>query len=127
MNKHTLTAAAALAFASMLSLPAYSQDHDRRHDEGHGRMHEDHGRRMDRERHEAMERHEDRGEWERRDWHRGDRLPPAYRDRQYVVEDWRGHRLNRPPRGYQWVQVPGGDYALVSIGNGVIANIVIGR
>jgi Ni/Co efflux regulator RcnB len=42
-----------------------------------------------------------------------------------VVNDWRMHRLAPPPRGYQWVQV-GPDYVLVTIGTGVIAQIVVG-
>lgn len=46
-----------------------------------------------------------RGEPEReysaRNWHRGDRIPPEYRDRRYVIENWRDHRLAAPPRGYQ--------------------------
>lgn len=57
-------------------------------------------------------------------YHRGDRLPPQYRDRQYVVDDWRGHRLSAPPRGYHWVQ-SGGDYVLVAIATGVIATILL--
>jgi Ni/Co efflux regulator RcnB len=54
-----------------------------------------------------------------RRYYRGDRLPPQYRHRHYVVEDWRGHQLSAPPRGYHWVQV-GGDYALVANNSGVI-------
>lgn len=57
-------------------------------------------------------------------WHRGDRVPPAYRTRSYVVEDWRGHRLSAPPRGYHWVQY-GGDYLLVAIATGVIASMIL--
>lgn len=57
-------------------------------------------------------------------WHRGDRLPPEYRNRTYVVDDWRGHRLSAPPRGYQWVQV-GGDYVLAAIATGIIANLIL--
>ena len=59
-----------------------------------------------------------------RDWHRGDRLPPEYRDRNYVVNDWRAHRLSSPPRGYHWVGV-NGDYVLVAVATGLIANILI--
>ncbi len=59
-------------------------------------------------------------------WHRGDRLPPEYRHRNYVVDDWRVHRLAPPPRGYQWMQY-GGDYLLVAIGTGIIAQLVIGN
>jgi Ni/Co efflux regulator RcnB len=57
-------------------------------------------------------------------WHRGDRLPTQYRSRQYVVDDWRGHRLSAPPRGYQWVQ-NGSDYVLVGIATGVIASLLL--
>jgi Ni/Co efflux regulator RcnB len=59
-------------------------------------------------------------------YYRGDRLPPQYRTRQYVVEDWRGHRLNAPPRGYQWVQ-SGGDYLLVAVATGIIASILLNQ
>lgn len=59
-------------------------------------------------------------------FHRGDRLPPQYRSRQYVVNDWRGHRLNAPPRGYQWVQV-GGDYVLAAIATGLIATLILNQ
>ncbi|CAH2811184.1 MAG: Probable transmembrane protein [uncultured Caballeronia sp.] len=58
------------------------------------------------------------------DWHRGDRLPNDYRDRQYVVDDYRGYGLHQPPRGYHWVGV-NGDYVLAAIATGVIAQIVL--
>ena len=57
-------------------------------------------------------------------WRLGDRLPNEYRHRNYVVEDWRGHQLRQPPRGYQWVQ-SGSDYVLVAIATGVIADILL--
>ncbi|CDY79783.1 Probable transmembrane protein [Caballeronia glathei] len=57
------------------------------------------------------------------EWHKGDRLAHDYRDRQYVVDDWRGYGLHQPPRGYQWVGV-GGDYLLVAVASGIIAQIV---
>ena len=60
---------------------------------------------------------------EYRRWNRGDRLPAEYRDRQYVVNDWRGHNLNAPPGGYQWVQ-SGSDYLLVAIATGLIAQLL---
>ena len=58
------------------------------------------------------------------EWQRGGHVPPQYRSRQYVVEDWRGHHLHQPPRGYQWVQV-GGDYVLVAIATGIIAQLLL--
>ena len=58
-------------------------------------------------------------------WSRGDRLSADYRSDQYVVSDWRGHHLRKPPRGRHWVQV-NDRYMLVAIGTGLIAEIVLG-
>lgn len=66
----------------------------------------------------------ERGGGPDRMYYRGGRLPPQYRERQYVVEDWRGHRLSAPPRGYQWVQ-SGGDYLLVAITTGIILSLIL--
>lgn len=60
------------------------------------------------------------------EWHRGGRIPLEYRNRQYVVNDWRSHRLAAPPRGYEWVQV-GGDYVMVAIATGIIAQLLISQ
>lgn len=59
-------------------------------------------------------------------WVKGGRVPPQYRGYQYVVNDWRGHGLRQPPRGHQWVQY-GGDYLLVAIATGVIAQLILGN
>ncbi len=59
-------------------------------------------------------------------WYRGDRLPAQYNSRYYVVDDWRGHRLSAPPRGYHWVQA-GNDYVLAAIATGVIASILLNQ
>jgi Ni/Co efflux regulator RcnB len=59
-------------------------------------------------------------------YYRGNRLPPQYRTYQYVVEDWRGHGLYTPPRGYHWVQT-GGDYVLVAIATGIILELLLSR
>jgi len=61
---------------------------------------------------------------EYRRFNRGDRLPPQFRQPQYVVNDWRGHGLRQPPRGYYWVQ-NGSDYVLAAIATGVISAVVI--
>ena len=66
----------------------------------------------------------ERGAGPNHQFYRGDRLPPEYRHRQYVVDDWRGHRLQAPPRGYHWVQ-SGGDYLLVTIATGVILQLLL--
>lgn len=59
-------------------------------------------------------------------FYRGDRLPPQYNNRYQVVEDWRGHRLWSPPRGYQWVQT-GSDYVLVAIATGIIVELLLNQ
>lgn len=55
-------------------------------------------------------------------WRKGDRLPPEYRERQYVIDDWREYHLAPPPRGYQWVGI-GGDYLIVQIGSGIVLRV----
>jgi Ni/Co efflux regulator RcnB len=70
--------------------------------------------------------HDGRGAGPEHSWYRGGRLPSEYRGRQYVVDDWRGHHLSAPPRGYHWVQA-GGDYVLAAIATGVIASILLNQ
>jgi Ni/Co efflux regulator RcnB len=65
-----------------------------------------------------------RGAGPDRSFYPGGRLPPSYRHRNYVVDDWRGHRLPPPPRGYYWVQT-GADYVLVAIATGIILQILL--
>ena len=58
-------------------------------------------------------------------FYRGSRLPQEYRNRQYVVEDWRGHHLSAPPRGYHWRRDDRGDFLLVAIATGIIAEVLL--
>lgn len=58
------------------------------------------------------------------DWHKGERLPAEYRDRNYEVDNWREHGLQAPPRGYHWVGV-NGDYVLAAVATGVIASVLL--
>jgi Ni/Co efflux regulator RcnB len=92
-----------------------------------GEGHRD-GARHDNGRHNGRggdERRDERGAGPDQSWHRGDRMPVEYRHRNYVVDDWRGHHLSAPPRGYYWVQ-NGSDYLLVAIASGVIAQLILG-
>lgn len=68
--------------------------------------------------------HVERGAGPNNSWYRGERLPAQYLSRQYVVDDWRGHHLSAPPRGYHWVQ-SGGDYLLVAVATGVILQLLL--
>ena len=54
-------------------------------------------------------------------WHKGDRLPAEYRDRQYVVDDWHSYDLPKPSKGQHWVGI-GADFYLVAP-NGAIVDI----
>lgn len=66
----------------------------------------------------------ERGAGPSHEFRRGQRLPSQYRHRNYVVDDWRGHHLSAPPRGYHWVQV-GPDYVLVAIATGIILQMLL--
>lgn len=59
-----------------------------------------------------------------RNYHRGEQLPHQYRGNQYHVNDWQRHNLQRPPRGYHWVQIDG-DFLLIAAATGVIASILL--
>ena len=98
-----------------------------RMDDRHGhhgnkwRFQNGHDNRPDRDRRDDW-----RGAGPARDLYRGQYLPPYYRGRQYVVDDWRGHGLYAPPRGHHWVQV-GADYLLVAIATGIIVELLLDR
>lgn len=97
----------------------HNDQHDRRdndahqsnrpHDQGHGY---------------AYGRHDERGAGPEHLYYRGGRLPVQYRSYQYVVNDWRGHHLSAPPRGYHWVQT-GSDYVLIAIATGIILQLFL--
>jgi Ni/Co efflux regulator RcnB len=92
--------------------------------EGNG-DHNDRGRDEQGYSHDDM-RQQERGVGPNHEFHQGQRLPVQYRHRQYVVDDWRGHHLTAPPRGYHWVQ-NGGDYVLVAIATGVILQLLLNQ
>lgn len=97
-------------------------DHNDRND--HGQQHEQHdsdGRRDDARK---FKRDDSRGGGPRHDLRRGQRLSQEYRDKRYVVNDWKARHLNAPPRGHQWVRA-GNDYVLAAIATGVITQILL--
>jgi Ni/Co efflux regulator RcnB len=117
--------------------PGYGQRNDNRRDPGYGQRDDT---RYDPRYYQRWDQNGGRyvpgdragGDWRGRgagpnhDWYRGAALPREYRSRQYVVDDWRSHRLYAPPRGYQWVQA-GGDYVLVAVATGIIASILLNQ
>ncbi|WP_175962861.1 RcnB family protein [Burkholderia pyrrocinia] len=125
MKKMHCMMLAALIAAGFAAPAAMAQDHGNYDDHDNRGMHRGHG-----PKHmppgQAMHREDDVpprwADQPRRDWHKGDRLPSEFRDRQYVIDDWRGYHLSPPPRGYHWVGV-GGDHLLVQIGSGIVLQI----
>ena len=113
-----LLAALAVALPTLsMAAPSDHEDHDRDHraEVQHDRADWNHPG----YRHDYY-----RGAGPDHQWQRGDRLPSDYRARRYVVNDWRGHHLSSPPRGYHWVQV-NGDYVLAAIATGVILDTLL--
>jgi Ni/Co efflux regulator RcnB len=104
----TLVICGALA---ILSAPLLAQDY--------GNDHRDHDQRQDQ--YHGMH---DRGQHE--GWYRkGGRVPDDYRGGRYVVNDWHHEHLRAPPRGYHWVRSDNGDFLLVAITTGVIADMLL--
>ncbi len=103
----------------------YRQRSDQRHD---GRYGDQRGNDQRYGRYEGSyyqaQRGDGRGAGPDHQYYRGDRLPPNYRGSYYVVDDWRGHQLSAPPRGYHWVQT-GSDYVLIAIATGIILQMLL--
>ena len=98
------------------------QGHDMRHDQGRNDMRHDDNRRGYQQHQQDYRRDMPRPS---HDWRKGGRVPAQYRGAEYRINDWRSHRLPEPPRGHRWVRV-NGDYVLVAIATGVIAQILLG-
>jgi Ni/Co efflux regulator RcnB len=139
LQRRNLLSVTLLGALGAVALPAMAQPRgpDHRQDERRGPDHRDdnhRGRAPQASRQPQPHAHNDsrqsvpsrypRGVGPDRRWNRGDRIPSQYRHRQYVVDNWRAHRLSAPPRGYHWVQV-GGDYALIAIATGLITQLVL--
>jgi Ni/Co efflux regulator RcnB len=99
---------------------------DRGDNRGDNRRNDRHDNRFNDHRDDRSRMAHYRGAGPRHDLQRGGRLPTQYRNRQYVVNDWRGHHLSAPPRGHQWVQT-GSDYVLVAAATGLIAQIFLNQ
>lgn len=96
MKKMHGTMLAALIVAGFAAPAAMAQGHGNDDNHGNHGMHRGHGpKHMP----PGQMRHEDDvpprwADQPHREWHKGDRLPGEFRDRQYVVEDWRGYHLS---------------------------------
>ena len=115
--------------ALVVALPAISMadpgdrhDHDRDHRDGYAQHDRDHDR-ADWD-HPGYRHDYYRGAGPNHDWQRGSSLPREYWGPRYVVNDWRGHHLSQPPRGYHWVSV-NGDYVLAAVATGIILDTLL--
>jgi Ni/Co efflux regulator RcnB len=91
-------------------------DHGRDHDRRDDHRYEEHGR------YHVGDYHHPRG-YRFHEWQRGERLPSAYRQRVYVVNDYHTYRLREPPRGYHWVRVDN-NVVLAAVATGVVLEVV---
>ena len=102
-----LSPLSSIVLAAAVALPAFAFAQDEHRDD-----------------HRAEQRHDDRGAGPDHAWHKGDRIPDAYRDKRYEVTDWRSHHLSAPPAGYHGVNV-NGDFVLAAIATGVITDMLL--
>ncbi|NML09172.1 hypothetical protein HHL08_03255 [Sphingobium sp. AR-3-1] len=56
-------------------------------------------------------------------WAKGQRFDRRQANNYRVISNYRGYRLNAPPRGYQWVQ-SGNDAVMIAITSGLIGAVV---
>ena len=116
-----------LVAALALAIPAIAMaDPGDRHDDRDHRANAPHQRDRADWDHPGYRHDYYRGAGPNHEWQRGNRLPNEYRGNQYVVDDWRGHHLSAPPRGYHWVQA-GSDYVLAAVATGVILDVLLSQ
>ena len=148
-------AALALALGVAFAAPAEARDHHRRgHDRGHSSQdwRRGHDRRDDRRDYRQSRRDDRRYDrrYDRRDrrdvrvvyappprvvvhhrgpppWARGHHYRHAGYAPTYVVHDYGPYGLRQPPRGYHWRRSDAGDFLLVAIATGIIADVILGR
>ncbi|MGY1530361.1 RcnB family protein [Luteimonas sp. A649] len=150
-------AALALALGVAFAAPAEARDHNRRgHDRSHSSQdwRRGHDRRADHRRdHRRGDRKHDRRQDRRYDrpdtrvvyvprpvvvhhpsayrgpppWARGRHYGYGGYAPTYVVNDYRPYGLHHPPRGHHWRRSDAGDFLLVAIATGIIADVILGR
>lgn len=140
-TRHLITAALAAATLGMAGTA--SADDDRRHGpRGERWEHRHDDRRFDRHNDRRFDRHG--GHHVQRDvrivhehrygpraagprWHRGGYVPREVWQHRRVAWNHHHHpRLYAPPRGHQWVQIDG-EFLLVAVATGLIANVILNR
>jgi len=135
-----LATVAALAVSTLMGSVAMADSHkrDRGHDnhrssERHDQRYE-HGRHWDRgnyyghdhvhSRYRVVRYYPPQG-YRHYSWYRGARLPAAYYQPRYVVQNYGAYRLHHPPHGYHWVRV-NNDVVLAAVTTGLVLHVVNG-
>lgn len=80
-----------------------------------------HGRTVTR----TVVRRDDHRGYNHRRWAKGQRFDRRYATNYRVIDNYRGYRLQAPPRGYRWVR-SGNDAVMVGITSGIIASVIAG-
>lgn len=63
--------------------------------------------------------------WQKQAFRRGQRVPAAYLEPRYYVQDYRAYRLSAPPSGHRWVRPHNDDrYLLVQTATGLISQML---
>jgi Ni/Co efflux regulator RcnB len=104
--------AIALASIALAASPAYAGDGKHKGHKGHkgDQVHVVDGR-HDNGLHKG---------WYKQAWKRGDRIPVAYLEPVYYVDDYRVYHLSAPPTGYRWVRPMDDRYLLVELATGLV-------
>lgn len=71
--------------------------------------------------------HHDNGRhlgWQKQAFRRGQRLPAAYLQPRYHVQDYRAYHLSVPQAGYRWVRPENDRYLLVQSTTGLISQML---
>jgi Ni/Co efflux regulator RcnB len=104
--------------------PGYSRDHDHDHDRHWDRWDRD----ADRWRHDHGYHYYGRQygyQGYAGQWRTGERYP-HWRDRRYLVSDWRAYSLPPPAPGYRYYRDDNGDVVMAAITSGMIGLIIGG-
>jgi Ni/Co efflux regulator RcnB len=100
------------------------QHHDQHHDQGEHRGRDEHRAPVRAHMVFNSGRYERPHGWRAHSWHRGDRLPPAYRAQAYVIPSPAAYRLRPPPAGYYWVRVDN-NAVLAAVATGVVVDVAV--